>query len=57
MAHSSVKTNFNRLKIHEKQDFVSLYVLLNRKQLLTNTEWRGSLEYLAELSKRNVMFY
>ena len=57
MAHSSVKTNFNRLKIHEKQDFVSLYVLLNRKQLLTNTEWRGSLEYLAEKSKRNVMFY
>ena len=31
------------------QYFVSLYVLLNRKQLLTNTEWRGSLEYLAEI--------
>ena len=23
--------------------------LLNRKQLLTNTEWRGSLKYLAEI--------
>ena len=33
----------------KKQYFVSLYVLLNRKQLLTNTEWRGSLKYLAEI--------
>ena len=36
-------------KENTKQLIVSLYVLLNRKQLLTNTEWRGSLEYLAEI--------